>query len=41
MLMDPTGETGVKVTLTLPEGYTVAVPADVKRTMRNKRASCR
>jgi hypothetical protein len=31
MLMDPTGETEVKVTLTLPEGYTVTVPADVKR----------
>ncbi|HEY3988694.1 MAG TPA: DUF3857 domain-containing protein [Acidobacteriaceae bacterium] len=32
MLMDPTGETEVKVTLTLPEGYTVTVPANVKRT---------
>jgi tetratricopeptide (TPR) repeat protein len=31
ILMDPTGETEVKVTLTLPEGYTVTVPADVKR----------
>jgi Flp pilus assembly protein TadD len=31
MLMDPTSETQVKVTLTLPEGYTVTVPADVKR----------
>lgn len=32
MVMDPTGETEVKVTLDLPEGYTVTVPADVKRT---------
>ena len=32
ILTDPTGETEVKVTLTLPEGYTVTVPADVKRT---------
>jgi len=30
MRMDPTGETEVKVTLTLPEGYTVTVPSDVK-----------
>jgi tetratricopeptide (TPR) repeat protein len=32
ILMDPTGETEVKVTLTLPEGYTVTVPSDVKRS---------
>jgi tetratricopeptide (TPR) repeat protein len=32
MLMDPTGETEVKVTLALPDGYTVTVPSDVKRT---------
>ena len=30
MLMDPTTETEVKATLTLPEGYTVTVPPDVK-----------
>jgi tetratricopeptide (TPR) repeat protein len=29
--LDTTGETSLKVTLTLPEGYTVTVPADVKR----------
>jgi tetratricopeptide (TPR) repeat protein len=32
MLMDPTVETEVKVTLALPDGYTVTVPSDVKRT---------
>jgi tetratricopeptide (TPR) repeat protein len=32
MLMDPTGETEVKAALTLPEGYTVTLPANVKRT---------
>jgi hypothetical protein len=31
MLMDPTGETEVKATLTLPDGYTVTMPADVKQ----------
>ena len=30
MRMDPTSETEVKVTLTLPDGYTVTVPSDVK-----------
>jgi hypothetical protein len=30
MRMDPTRETEVKVTLTLPDGYTVTVPSDVK-----------
>ena len=30
ILLDPTGETEVKVTLTLPDGYTVTVPSDVK-----------
>lgn len=30
MRMDPTSETEVKVTLTLPDGYTVSVPSDVK-----------
>ncbi|HEX6496377.1 MAG TPA: DUF3857 domain-containing protein, partial [Acidobacteriaceae bacterium] len=30
--LDTTGETSVKVTLTLPEGYTATVPADAKRT---------
>jgi tetratricopeptide (TPR) repeat protein len=32
MVIDPTGEAEVKVTLTLPEGYTVTVPSDVKRS---------
>jgi hypothetical protein len=32
ILMDPTNETEVKAVLTLPEGYTVTVPADVKHT---------
>ena len=30
--LDPTNETEVNVTLTLPEGYTVTVPSDVKRS---------
>ena len=30
MRVDPTSETEVKVTLTLPDGYTVSVPTDVK-----------
>jgi predicted Zn-dependent protease len=30
MRMDPTGETEVKVTLNLPDGYTVTVPSDLK-----------
>ncbi|HET6217073.1 MAG TPA: tetratricopeptide repeat protein, partial [Acidobacteriaceae bacterium] len=32
MMLDPTGETEVKITLTLPGGYTVTVPTDVKHT---------
>jgi tetratricopeptide (TPR) repeat protein len=32
ILIDPTTETEVKVMLTLPEGYSVTVPADVKHT---------
>jgi tetratricopeptide (TPR) repeat protein len=32
MVIDPTGEAEVKVTLTLPEGYTVTLPSDVKRS---------
>ena len=32
ILMDPTGETEIHIKLTLPEGYTVTVPPDVKHS---------
>jgi tetratricopeptide (TPR) repeat protein len=32
MMLDATGETAVHINLTLPEGYTVTVPPDVKRS---------